>query len=112
MTTTKLSSWIIAAAAVTAFSSGAFAANITDVQSSRAVNQWQDMTKFQSSKTRAEVRQEVLQGDAQGISGQHEYVEFGVSPVKNMTSRANVKSELGKSSANTVLQPNDVYYGS
>ncbi|WP_283444064.1 DUF4148 domain-containing protein [Noviherbaspirillum suwonense] len=107
----NMSSVVILTAALAAFSTGALASDVPDVQSARGVNQWQDMTGIKSTKTRAEVRSELSQGQAKGTSGQQEYVEFSKVAVPDGTSRANVKSELGKSSANTVLQPNDIYYG-
>lgn len=111
MKSTKISSVVIIVTALAAFTSGAFAADITNVQSGRAVNQWQDMTGIKSTNTRAEVRSELSQTQTLGTSGQHEYVEFSKNSVSNGTSRANVKSELNQSIVNTVLQPGNVYYG-
>lgn len=111
MKSTKFSSVIILSAALAAFSSGAFSANITNVQSGRAVNQWQDLTSIQSTKTRAEVRHELNQAESRGTSGQHEYVEFSTKSIPRTTSRAEVKSEIGQSSAIHTLNPGDVYYG-
>lgn len=109
MKSIKISGLVILTVALSM--SGAFAADITNLQSARAVNQWQDMTGMKSTKTRAEVRSELSQAQTGGTSGQHEYVEFSKNAASSATSRASVKSELNKSSANTILQPNDVYYG-
>ncbi|WP_194712108.1 DUF4148 domain-containing protein [Noviherbaspirillum soli] len=111
MKLTNISSVAILATALAAFTSGAFATDITNVQSGRAVNQWQDMTGIKSTKTRAEVRSELSQAQTLGTSGQHEYIEFSQTAASSGTSRANVKSGLNQSSANTVLRPNDIYYG-
>ena len=111
MKSTKFTSMIVLTAALAVFSSGAFAANITDVQSGRAVNQWQDMTGVQSTKTRAEVRSEVSQANPKDLYGQQEYIDFSKNRATVSTSRAQVKSELSKSTANTALQPGDVYFG-
>jgi len=111
MKSTTFSSNMVLTAALAVFSSGAFAASITDVQSGRAVNQWQDMTGVQSAKTRAEVRSEVSQANPKDLHGQQEYIDFSKNRYTIATSRAQVKSELGKSSANTALQPGDVYFG-
>jgi hypothetical protein len=75
------------------------------------VNQWQDMTGVQSTKTRAEVRSEVSQTNAKDLYGQQEYIDFSKNRGTVSTSRAQVKSELSKSTANTALQPGDVYFG-
>ncbi len=96
MKSTKLLPVIMLAAALTAFTSGGFAANITNVQ---------------STKSRAEVRQALSQAYPHGTSGQQEYVDFGPSPVQSVTTRASVKAQLAQSSASMVLQPRDVYYG-
>jgi hypothetical protein len=111
MKSTKISTVVILAAALTVFGSSAFAADITNVQSGRAVNQWEDMTGIKSMKTRAEVRSELSQAQTSGTSGQTEYIEFSKSATSSGFSRANVKSELNQSSANSILNPNDVYYG-
>lgn len=111
MKSIKMSSIVILSAALAIFSTGALAADISDVQSARGVNQWQDMTGIKSTKTRAEVRSELSQAQTKGTSGQQEYVEFSRNAARSGTSRADVKSELNKSSANAVLQPGDVYYG-
>jgi len=111
MKSTKFSSMMVFAAVLAVSSSAAFAANITDVQSGRAVNQWQDMTGVQSTKTRAEVRSELNQANPNDLYGQQEYVDFSKNRSTIANSRAQVKSELGKSSANAVLQPGDVYFG-
>lgn len=111
MKPTKISSVFILTAALAAFSSGTLAANITNVQSARAVNQWQDLTSIQSTKTRAEVRSELNQAESKGTSEQQEYVDFSRKIPPNSTSRAQVKSEVGQSTAKQTLSPRDVYYG-
>lgn len=111
MNSIKMSGVAILTAALAVFSTGAFAADVPNVQSARGVNQWQDMTGIKSTKTRAEIRSELSQAQTKGTSGQQEYVEFSKVAVPSATSRANVKSELNQSSANAVLQPNDIYYG-
>lgn len=111
MKSTKISSAVILTAALAVFGSGAFAGEISNVQSARTVNQWQDMTDISSTKTRAEVRSELSQAQTSGTTGQHEYVEFSKNAASGGISRANVKSDLDQSSAHSVLQPSDVYYG-
>ena len=111
MNTPKFSSILVFTAAMAAMTSSAFAAELTNVQSARAVNQWQDMTGIASTKTRAEVRSELQQADSSPVRAQQEYVDFARQPVSNVTTRAKVKSEIMQSSVNTILQPSDVYYG-
>lgn len=111
MNTPKFSSILVFTAAMAAMTSSAFAAELTNVQSARAVNQWQDMTGIASTKTRAEVRSELKQADSSPVRAQQEYVDFVRQPVSNVTTRAKVKSEIMQSSVNTILQPGDVYYG-
>ena len=111
MKSTKISSVVILTAALAAFSSGALASNITDVQSPRAVNQWQDMTGIGSTKTRAEARSELSRSQLKGTSGQQEYVDYSRVKVASGNCCAQVKSEITQSSANSVLRPGDIYYG-
>lgn len=111
MNTPKLSSIFVFTAALAAMTSGAFAAELTNVQSARAVNQWQDMTGIASTKTRAEVRSELKQVGSSPVRAQQEYVDFARQATSNVTTRAEVKSKIMQSSANTILQPGDVYYG-
>lgn len=111
MKSTKIFSAVIFTAALAAFSSGVSAADITNVQSPRAVNQWEDMTSITSTKTRAEVRSELSQAQSKANSGQQEYVDF--SQVKTTLGNccAHQKSEITRSSARSPLSPGDVYYG-
>ena len=111
MNTPNFSSILIFTAAMAAMTSGAFAAELTNVQSARAVNQWQDMTSIVSTKTRAEVRAKLKQAGLSPVRGQQESVDFAKQPVSNVTTRAEVKSGNMQSSFNSILQPNDVYYG-
>ena len=111
MNSAKISSVLIFATALSTFTSGVFASDITNVHSGRAVNQWQDMTGLKSTKTRAEVRSELSQAQTLGTSGQHEYVEFSKNAASSGASRVIVKSQLNQSIANIVLQPGNVYYG-
>lgn len=111
MNTTKFSGMIVLTAAMAVMTSGAFAAELTNVQSARAVNQWQDMTGVQSTKTRAEVRSELTQASSKQAYTQQEYVDFSRYSASNATARNKVKSEVTQSSGNTVLQPSDFYYG-
>ena len=112
MNTKKFSGMIVLTAAMAVMSFGAFAAELTDVQSARAVNQWQDMTGTQSMKTRAEVRSELNQASPKQTYAQQEYVDFSKYSASNATTRDKVKSEGTQSSVNRVLQPSDVYFGS
>lgn len=111
MKSINLSNVIILTAAVTAFVSSAFASNITNVQSTRAVNQWQDLTSIHSTKTRAEVRYELNRAESKGISEQHEFVEFPTKSVPSTSTRAQVQSEIDQSSAKKTLSPSNIYYG-
>lgn len=111
MNTSKFSSILVFTAAVAAMTSSAFAAELTNVQSARAVNQWQDMTGIASTKSRAEVRSELKQAGSSPVRGQQEYVDFTRQPASNVSTRAEVKSEIMRSSVNMILQPGDVYYG-
>jgi len=111
MNTPKFFSTLVFTAATAAMTSGAFAVELTNVQSARAVNQWQDMTGIASTKTRAEVRSEVKQAGSSPVRTQQEYVDLARQPAANVTTRAEVKSEIMQSSVDTILQPGDVYYG-
>lgn len=111
MNSNKSFTTFVLATILAVFSSSSFAANITNVQSGRAVNQWQDMTAIPSNKTRAEVRTELSQTSQRLTSTQQEYVDFANFRSQNFTTRAAVKSELGKSTTNSVLQPSDIYFG-
>jgi len=111
MTTPKFSSILVFTAAMAAMTSGAFAAELTNVQSARAVNQWQDIIGIASTKTRAEVQHELKQAGSSPVRAQQEYVDFARQPASDVTTRAEVKSKIMQSSANTMLQPSDVYYG-
>lgn len=111
MNTPKFSSILVFTAAMAAMMSGAFAAELTNVQSARAVNQWQDMTGIALTKTRAEVQSELKQAGLSPVRAQQEHVDFTKQPASNVTTRAEVKSEIMQSSVNTILQPGDVYYG-
>jgi len=111
MNTPKFSSILVFTAAMAAMTSGAFAANLTNMQSARAVIQWQDMTGNGSTRTRAEVRSELKQVGSGPLRAQQEFVDFARQPGSNVTTRAEVKSEIMQSSVNTILQPGDVYYG-
>jgi hypothetical protein len=111
MNTPKFSSILVFTAAMAAMTSGAFATELTNVQSARAVNQWQDMTSIASIKTRAEVRSELKQAASSPVRAQQEYVDFARQPVSNVTTRAEVKTGIMQSSINTILQPGDVYFG-
>lgn len=111
MKSNKTFNTFVLAAAMAVFGSSSFAANITNVQSGRAVNQWQDMTVIPSTKTRAEVRTELNQTSQRLTSTQQEYVDFVNVRSQSITTRAAVKAELSKSTANSVLQPSDIYFG-
>ena len=111
MNTKKFSGMIVLTAAMAVMTFSAFAAELTNVQSARALNQWQDMTETQSMKTRAEVRSELNHASPKKAYAHQEYVDFSKYSASNATTRDKVKSEVTQSSVNTVLQPRDVYYG-
>lgn len=111
MKSTKIFSAVMLTATLAAFSSGVSAADITNVQSPRAVNQWEDMTGIKSTKTRAEVRSELSQAPSKATSGQQEYVDFSRVKMARINCCAPQKSEITQSSAKSTLSPGDVYYG-
>ena len=111
MKSTKIFSAVMLTATLAVFSSGVSAADITNVQSPRAVNQWEDMTAIKSTKTRAEVRSELSQAPSKAKSGQQEYVDFSQVKMARGNCCAPQKSEITRSSAKSTLTPGDVYYG-
>lgn len=107
----KLTLALLTGTLIASLGMSAHAGEVSRTDNGRGVNQWTDSSNFKSTRTRAEVQEELRQAYNQGANWSTEYQDPAQAAANNGHTRAQTRSEHSAATSTGVRKPGDLYYG-